>query len=91
MTMGKVLPAKGTEGLEVGVGGGDPVGADGLGDEVQLGPAHVRRRKVDARRGSASGRRREGNHGSREVDVVGQAGVRGPLEEPEQSGALLRA
>ena len=38
------------EGVEVGAGGGDPVGAEGLVDEVQLAPAHVRGRKVEAGR-----------------------------------------
>ncbi|MDP3936631.1 MAG: hypothetical protein Q8R92_00670, partial [Deltaproteobacteria bacterium] len=46
------------EGLEVGAGGGDPVGAEGLVDEVQLAPAHVRRREVEAGRGAHAGRPR---------------------------------
>ena len=29
------------EGLKGGAGGGDPVGAEGLVDEVELAPAHV--------------------------------------------------
>src|SRR3990170_412912 len=36
------------EGVEVGAGGSDPVGAEGLVDEVQLAPAHVRGREVEA-------------------------------------------
>src|SRR3990172_5732283 len=36
------------EGLEVGAGGGDPVGAEGLVDEVELAAAHVRGREVEA-------------------------------------------
>ena len=38
------------EGLEVGAGGGDPVGAEGLVDEVKLAAAHVGGREVEAGR-----------------------------------------
>jgi len=54
------------EGLEVGAGGGDPVGAEGLVDEVQLVPAHVGGREVEAGRGAhAALLRRTGSVGPR--------------------------
>src|SRR3990167_6714721 len=43
------------EGLDVGAGGGDPVGAEGLVDEVQLAAAHVGWREVEAGRGDLRG------------------------------------
>ena len=44
------------EGLEVGAGWGDPVGAEGLVDEVELAAAHVGGREVEAGRGGAAAR-----------------------------------
>src|SRR3989338_4086444 len=43
-----VAPGLLLEGLEVGAGGGDPVGAEGLVDEVGPAPAHMRGREVEA-------------------------------------------
>ena len=74
-----VAPGLLLEGLEVGAGGGDPVGAKGLVDEVQLAPAHVRGREVDAGRGAhAALQRRTGSVGPRLLAVLKAATAGAP-------------
>ena len=70
------------EGLEVGAGWGDPVGAEGLVDEVELAAAHVRGREGEAGhppepRSSASGAPREVPRGRLREGEPGMVASRG--------------